>query len=45
MKNKMGACTILLAGQSKAAVDEYERAIHDALCILTSSFYSPQLIA
>ena len=45
-KNKnSAACTILLRSHSNASLDEYERAIHDAICILTSSFHSPSIIA
>uniref|UniRef100_A0A7S2U8E3 CCT-beta n=1 Tax=Attheya septentrionalis TaxID=420275 RepID=A0A7S2U8E3_9STRA len=42
---KMGeACTIVLRGASSHMLDEAERSIHDALCILTSTVRDPRTI-
>jgi T-complex protein 1 subunit beta len=42
---KMGeACTIVLRGASSHILDEAERSIHDALCILTSTVRDPRTI-
>ena len=35
---KMGeACTVVLRGATKQILDEAERSLHDALCVLTST--------
>ena len=38
------ACSIVLRGASSHAVDEAERSLHDALCILTSTVKEPRTI-
>jgi len=38
------ACTIVLRGASSQVLDEAERAMHDALCILTSTVKEPRTI-
>jgi len=42
---KMGeACTIVLRGASSHVLDEAERSLHDALCILTSTVRDPRRV-
>ena len=36
------ACTIVLRGASKHVLDEAERSLHDALCVLTQAVQHPK---
>lgn len=38
---KKGACTIILCGSSKEVLDEAERSVHDALCVLKRVMQAP----
>jgi T-complex protein 1 subunit beta len=38
------ACTIILRGASKHILDEAERSLHDALCVLVGATKNPQII-
>jgi T-complex protein 1 subunit gamma len=38
------ACTILLRGSSKDALNEIERNLHDALCVLRSLYVDPRVV-
>jgi T-complex protein 1 subunit beta len=38
------ACSIVLRGSSSLALDEAERSLHDALCILTATIKDPRII-
>lgn len=39
-----GACTIVLRGANSHILDEAERSIHDALCVLTQSVKNTKFI-
>jgi len=41
--NKGEACTIVLRGASKHILDEAERSLHDALCVLVSTVKSKKV--
>lgn len=38
------ACTIVLRGATQQILDEAERSMHDALCVLTTHIKNPKLI-
>lgn len=38
------ACTIVLRGATQQILDEAERSIHDALCVLTSTVREPRIV-
>jgi T-complex protein 1 subunit beta len=39
-----GACTIVLRGSSSHVLEEAERSIHDALCVLTQTVENSRMI-
>lgn len=38
------ACTIVLRGATKQILDEAERSLHDALCVLTQTVKEPRTV-
>ena len=38
------ACTVVLRGATKMIVDEAERSLHDALCVLTQTVKEPRTV-
>ena len=42
---KLGeACSIVLRGATQQILDEAERSLHDALCVLTSTIKDPRIV-